>query len=123
MPSIETRLDRLRLVYRLPALRTGRSTFDPTRLSFAEQIELDDLLRPLAPLPGERWSLDPLTDAQLDRSSELTNKAHGIPPSPPYRSMPHRDPGIGPCRCADCEPTDRHETTTATSEHEGAPER
>lgn len=110
MPTLETRLDRLRLVYRRPAPRTESSTFDPTRLTMREQYELDSLLAPLAPLPGEHWDFGPLTDAQLERSAELTRKAHGTPPPPAYRYMLHRDPGIGPCRCADCErgpaPTD-----------------
>ena len=53
------------------------STFETARLSFAEQVELDDLLRPLAPLPGEVWELDPLTVAQLERAHALVAKGHG----------------------------------------------
>lgn len=102
MPSLDVRL--VRLEQRRPRRPApAASSFDPTRLTMREQWELDRLLAPLAPLPGERWELGPLTDAQLDRSAALMDKAHGIPPSPAYRDMPHRDPGIGPCRCRDCD--------------------
>ena len=101
--TLDRRLNRLQLVYRRREPPPGPGTsFDPQRLSFAEQIELDDLLRPLAPLPGERWDLDSLTDEQLERAAELTRKAEGLPPSPAFRYMRHRDPGIGPCLCAAC---------------------
>lgn len=104
MTTIEKRLDRLRLVSRRPPPR-GPSSFDPTRLSFAEQIELDDLLAPLAPVPGQEWDLEPLTTEQLARSAELMRKAEGRPPEPAYFGMPHRDCGIGPCRCVACDAT------------------
>ena len=101
--SLARRLDRLSVVYRAPRPARGpASEFDATRLSFAEQAELDDLLRPPEPLPGERVDLQGLTDEQLDRAHELLRKAHGLPPEPAYDYMPHRDPGIGPCRCAAC---------------------
>jgi len=103
MPTIGARLDRLRLVYHRPEPPAGPTTFDPTRLTMREQDELDTLLAPIAPLPGERWNLEPLTAEQLDRSLDLMNKAHGVPPSPAYVGMRHRDPGIGPCRCPACE--------------------
>ena len=54
-----------------------RSAFDPARLTFAEQVELDGLLRPLAPLPGEPWDLEPLSTAQLERAHALVAKGHG----------------------------------------------
>jgi len=59
-----------------PPTAAFQSVFDTTRLSPAEQVELDDLLRPLAPLPGERWNLAPLTMAQLDRAHQLVAKGH-----------------------------------------------
>ncbi len=102
MSQLDSRINKLRVVYRRREPPSVPSAFDPMRLSFAEQIELDDLLRPLAPLPGERWDLDSLSVEQLERAAELTNKAEGLPPSPAYRYMKHRDPGIGPCLCAAC---------------------
>lgn len=74
-------LDRLATV-RPRAVLAPVTSFDPRRLSFAEQIELDDLLRPLAPLPGERWNLEPLTIAQLERAHTLVAKGHGSEAEP-----------------------------------------
>jgi len=101
--TLDRRLNRLQLVYRRREPPPVRATsFDAKRLSFAEQIELDDLLRPLAPLHGERWDLDSLSVEQLERATELTRKAEGEGPPAAYHYMKHRDPGMGPCLCAAC---------------------
>jgi hypothetical protein len=73
------RLDRLALVWRRPEAppAAGATAFDPARLTFREQFELDQLLAPLAPLPGEACDLDPLTLAQLERLAELSAKGYG----------------------------------------------
>ena len=65
-----------------PAPAPAAAAFDPARLTFAEQVELDDLLGPLAPLPGERWDLDPLSTAQLERAHALVIKGHGLGEGP-----------------------------------------
>lgn len=101
MPTLQTRLDRLRLVYRRPEPRP--SAFDAARLTPAEWEELDGILAPLATLSGAPLPIDRLTDAQLDRACELSRKGDGLPPEPAYFGMRHRDAGIGPCRCAGCE--------------------
>ncbi|MBA3518939.1 MAG: hypothetical protein H0T75_15165 [Rhizobiales bacterium] len=103
--TLDKRLDRLTLVYRRRELSPASGTaFDSMRLSFAEQIELDDLLRPLAPLPGEGWgaALESLSTEELERAVELTRKASGEGPSAPYRYMSHRPPTVGECLCAEC---------------------
>lgn len=85
-----------------PAPSPALTTFDPTRLTMREQYELDQLLAVLHPLPGERPDFDVLSDAQLERMSDLTNKAHGVEPSAPYMYMPHRDFSTGECLCGAC---------------------
>ena len=60
-----------------PPARAPAAAFDPGRLTFAEQVELGDLLRPLALLPGEHWDLDPLSTAPLERAHALVAKGHG----------------------------------------------
>ena len=103
MSQLDSRINKLRVVYRRREPPPERATsFDSMRLTFAEQIELSDLLRHVAPLPGERWDFDALSVEQLARAAELTNKGEGRPPSPAYHYMKHRDPGIGPCLCAAC---------------------
>lgn len=93
---------RLRLIEghlsRRPVPPPAPTTFDSHRLTPREMAELDELLGPIAPLPGERWDLKGLTLEQVERATDLMNKAHGIAPSPAYPYMAHRDPGIGPCR-------------------------
>ncbi len=79
------------------------SSFDPARLGPREQGELDELLALATPRPGARWDWSALSDEQLERTSDLVNKGHGIAASPAYYGMPHRPPGIGECRCVDCE--------------------
>ena len=79
--TLTRRLDRLATV-RPRAVTVPATSFDARRLSFAEQIELDDLLRPLAPLPGERWDLEPLTLTQLERAHTLVAKGHGCGDEP-----------------------------------------
>ena len=102
MTTMGKRLDRLTLVYRRPEPPSGPSAFDATRLSLAERVELDDVLRHVAPLPGKGWDFDSLSVEQLERAVELTNKAEGLAPSAPFLYMKHRDPGIGPCLCMAC---------------------
>ena len=78
MRGIGTRLDRLAAAHRRRgSAPPSPSAFDAARLTFAEQVELDDLLRPLAPLPGEPWDLEPLSAAQLERAHQLVSKGHG----------------------------------------------
>ncbi len=104
MTTRETRLDRLKQVYRHREPSASGTAFDPTRLSFAEQVELDGLLRHVAPLPGERWgaALESLSNEELDRAVVLTRKAEGLAPSEPYLYMQHRPPTEGECLCAAC---------------------
>lgn len=94
----------LKLERRLPRRPppSPASGFDPSRLTMREQYELDQLYAVLSPGVGRRQALAALTDAQLERMTELTQKAEGVGPSAPYRFMKHRDPGIGECWCADC---------------------
>jgi hypothetical protein len=82
-----------------PSLASG---FDPARLTMREHYELDQLLAQYEPGLGRRQALAALTDEQLERMTSLTRKAEGVEPDPPYRSMPHREPGSGPCWCVDC---------------------
>ena len=106
MTAIETRLVHLETVCQRPPppAATADRDFDPARLAFAEQIEMDGLLALIEPA-GRRGRPDygALDDAQLERLADLDRKAHGIPPEPAYFGMAHRDPGIGPCRCVACD--------------------
>ena len=104
--NTEKRLARLEVVWRRrerPAEDAG-SPFDATRLTFAEQGEMDGLLALLEPA-GRRGRPDygALADAQVERLDQLNRKARGVPPEPVYFGMHHRDPGIGPCRCVACD--------------------
>jgi hypothetical protein len=100
--STEFRL--LKLERRLPRRPppSPASGFDPSRLTMREQYELDQLLAQYEPGLGRRQALAALTDEQLERMTELMRKAEGVGPSAPYRYMPHREPGSGPCWCVDC---------------------
>lgn len=100
---LDTRINKLRIVYRAkPTPDPTASDFNVGRLSLSEQIELDDLVGHLTPVPSQQWDFASLSLEQLERVAELTNKAKGKPPSPAYRYMKHRDPGIGPCLCEAC---------------------
>jgi len=103
--NTEKRLARLEVVWRRrerPAEDAG-SPFDATRLTFAEQIEMDGLLALIEPA-GRRGRPDygALADDQLERLDQLNRKACGVPQEPPSFAMEHRDPGIGPCACVAC---------------------
>ena len=97
---------RLRLIEgrlaRRPAPPPAPTGFDPYRLTPREMAELDELLALVPRRPGERWDLEPLTNDQLERMTELTEKAHGVPSSPAFFGMRHRDPGVGECKCVAC---------------------
>jgi hypothetical protein len=101
--TLDQRVDRLTVVYRRET-PSAPSPFDATRLSSAEQIELEGVLRNVEPLPGKGWgaALESLSNEALDRAVDLTRKAEGLAPTAPFLYMKHRDPGIGPCLCAVC---------------------
>ncbi len=105
MSQLDARINKLRVVYRRrePPAASG-AAFDPMRLTFGEQIELDDLLRHVAPLPGEGWgaALESLSVEELERAVELTRKGEGLAPTAPSRYMKHRPPTVGECWCAEC---------------------
>ena len=76
------------------------STFRAERLTLAERHELDRLLAPHAPRPGEPWGLDGLGVEALEQVYALVRKGHGLPAPAPFAYMAHRSPSIGPCLCA-----------------------
>ena len=103
--NTEKRLARLEVVWRRrerPAEDAG-TPFDAGRLTMREQYELDGLLALIEPA-GRRGRADfaALDDDALERLVDLDQKAHGIPPAPPYYGMTHRPAEIGACACLGC---------------------
>ena len=95
----DRRLSRLTLMYGKPAPPApSASSFDAERVDPFDHVALSSLIG----FRDGEVDLDALSVEQLGRVEELTRKAHGLPPAPAYDYMPHRDPRIGPCRCADC---------------------
>ena len=76
------------------------STFDAARLRPRERHELDRLLAPHAPRPGESWNLDGLSVEELEQVCALVRKGHGLPAPAPFAYMAHRPASLGPCWCA-----------------------
>ncbi len=98
--TTEFRLLKLeRRLPRRPPPSPALAGFDSSRLTMREQYELDQLYAHLAPLPGERPDFDVLTTPQVERMSQLTDKAYGVEPPRAYAYMRHRDAGSGPCLC------------------------
>jgi hypothetical protein len=75
---MERRLARLEIVYqRQEAARPMVPTYDFGQLTQDERLEFDDLLAKvegLPPRPNGRPELSPLSDAELERAYELSEK-------------------------------------------------
>lgn len=79
MPTLETRLDRLRLVYCRPDPEPEPPSVDPDALTFREQVALDDLLARVGRRPNGRADFGDLSDAEFDRFDDLYRRYTGAP--------------------------------------------
>jgi hypothetical protein len=79
---MERRLARLDLIYRRrSAPRFAAQTFDLSRLTQDERLDLDDVLAKLdglPPRPNGRPDLSPLSDEELERVAELSEKMQEV---------------------------------------------